>query len=330
MGPVIRRFTFLPGAGAPPHLAHSTEIHWLGAGRAMPEVSAHVPSIHMAWNGAHIVGVDGRSLKLEDDVLLVLNAGHTLTGRGRHDAGACLLSVYFAPELLAEALRELGSDRRELVCGRLRSDSVCLLQHLRESDHAIASVMRYIAHHVCEGIDDALWYEEQIGFLLGRLLTNEAALAGSIQGMTRTKAWKRRETFVRLSRVTDLIHSAYEQPLTMSELAEAAHWSPFHMMREFKASLGVSPFEFLQRRRTQAAARLLSSTDLSAAEIAERVGFRQRSTMMRRLRRMHGLGARALRLLSPGNEQSAQGLRHRKPIAASFSVNSATSISSVR
>lgn len=330
MGPVIRRFPFAPGSGSTVHLAQGTEIHWLGAGRSMPEITAHVPSIHMAWNGAQLISVDGRLLKLEDEVFLALNAGHTLTNRTRSDTGACLLSIYFAPELLARALRQLGSDRRELLCGPLRTDSFCLLQHLREHDNAIALVMRYIAHHVCAGIDDALWYEEQIGFLLVRLLANETALVNGIQGMTRTKAWKRRETFVRLSRVTDLIHTGYEQQLTMSDLAEAAHWSPFHMMREFKGSLGVSPFEFLQRRRTEAAARLLSSTDLSAAEVAERVGFRQRSTMMRRLRRIHGLGARALRLLSPNGEQSPQGLRHRKPIAASFGVNSATSISVVR
>lgn len=328
MGPVIRRFPNLSGAGA--HAAQGTEIHWLGAGRSMPEINAHVPSIHMAWNGGYLLSLDGRALKLEDEVFLVLNAGHTLAGRGRHDTGACMLSVYFGPTLLAQALRELGSDRKELLCGRLRGDSVTLLQHVRERDSSIASVMRYIAHHVCEGLDDPLWYEEQVGFLLLRLLANETSMARGIQDMTRTKSWKRRETFVRLSRVTDLIHSAYEQQLTVTELAAVAHWSPFHMMREFKAVLGISPFEFLQRRRTLAALRLLSTTELSAAEIAEKVGFRQRSTMMRRLRRSHGLGARDLRLSSASNEQSPQALRHRTTTAASSSVKSATSISSVR
>jgi len=82
--------------------------------------------------------------------------------------------------------------------------------------------------------------------------------------------------------------------LTIDELAEAAHWSRFHMMREFKAVHGLSPYEYLQRRRTQTASRLLCATDLSVAEIAERTGFHVR-TLVRRLHRSRGLGARALR-----------------------------------
>ena len=117
--------------------------------------------------------------------------------------------------------------------------------------------MRYIAHHVSTGIDDPQWYEEQVSFLLRRLLGHEASLARTVSDMTHMKSWKRRETFMRLARVTDLIHSCYERPLTIEELAEAAHWSRFHMMREFKAVHGISPYEYLQRRRTQTAARLL-------------------------------------------------------------------------
>ena len=77
------------------------------------------------------------------------------------------------------------------------------------------------------------------------------------------------------------------------------------MMREFKAVHGISPYEYLQRRRTQSAARLLCSTDLSVAEIAERTGFHVR-TLVRRLRRSRGLGARALRMLAHETTQSQQ------------------------
>jgi AraC-like DNA-binding protein len=113
-------------------------------------------------------------------------------------------------------------------------------------------------------------------------------------------------------------------------LADAAHWSRFHMMREFKALHGISPYEYLQRRRTQAAARLLCSTDLSVAQIAERTGFHERSTLMRRLRRARGLGARALRMLAHEHAQTSQALPHRMPTSAASGVNPTTSISSVR
>jgi AraC family transcriptional regulator len=292
------------------HTAHGTEIHGMPAGRAAPETLAGVPSVHAAWNGSYSLCVDGHTaLKLEDEVFLALNAGHVLTTRGRRDPNASLLSVYFAPELLTEALESFAVTDRDLLIACSQDGPFRLFEHVRDTDRSLASVMRYIAHHVCTGIDDPLWYEEQVRFLLRRLLGLELSVARTVSNMTHMKSWKRRETFMRLARVTDLIHSCYERTLAIDELAAAAHWSRFHMMREFKAVHGISPYEYLQRRRTQTAARLLCSTDLSVAEIAERTGFHVR-TLVRRLRRDRGLGARALRLLAQ-ETQSQQSASYR-------------------
>jgi AraC-like DNA-binding protein len=300
------------------------------AGRIAPETLADVPSVHAAWNGSYSLCVDGQpALKLEEEVFLALNAGHVLTTRGRREPGACLLSVYFAPDLLAQAFEALPTADRDLLNASAQDGSFRLFEHVRDSDRPLVSVMRYIAHHICAGIDDAQWYEEQVSFLLRRLLGHEVSLARAVGNMTHMKSWKRRETFTRLAHVTDLIHSCYERPLTIEELAESAHWSRFHMMREFKAAHAITPYEYLQRRRTQTAARLLCSTDLSVAEIAERTGFHVR-TLVRRLRRTRGLGARALRTLAQEATQSQQSSSYRMTTSVVPLVGAATSITSVR
>ena len=314
MGSMIRRFVSTNGTNRSAHTAQGTEIHWMPAGRAAPEVIAGVPSVHAAWNGSYPLCIDGHSLKLEEEVFLVLNAGHVLTARGHRDPGSCLLSIYFSPELLTNAFEGLAPADRDQLLAASPEGPFRLFEHLRDADRSFGSVMRYVAHHICAGVDDSLWYEEQVSFLLRRLLTHEIALARTVGSMTHMKSWKRRETFTRLARVSDLIHSCYDRALTIDELADAAHWSRFHMMREFKAMHGISPYEYLQRRRTQAAARLLCSTELSVAEIAERTGFHERSTLVRRLRRSRGLGARALRALAQDTaqttaEQSEQACR---------------------
>jgi AraC family transcriptional regulator len=307
MGSIIRRSVTANGVSTNGAQAvQGTEIHWTPAGHTAPEVIGGVPSVHAAWPGSYSLCVDGHPFKLEDEVFLALNAGHVLTSHGRGDPGACLLSIYFAPKLLAEALDALDPRERELLTACSQTHSFRLFEHLRECDRSFATVMHYIAHHICAGIDDALWYEEQVSFLLRRLLAHEVSIARTVSAMTYIKPWKRRDTFVRLARVTDLIHSCYERPLSITELAEASHWSRFHMMREFKAVHAISPYEYLQRRRTQAAARLLCSTELSVAEIAQRTGFYERGTLVRRLRRSRGLGARALRTLAQERTRSQQ------------------------
>jgi len=242
-----------------------------------------------------------------------------------------MLSIYFAPQLLAQAFEALAPADRELLIAGTQNGTLRLFEHLRDCDRSLISVMHYVAHHICAGVEDPQWYEEQVSFLLRRLLSHEISLARSVADMTHMKSWKRRETFSRLARVTDLIHSCYDRALTIDELAEAAHWSRFHMMREFKAVHGISPYEYLQRRRTQTAARLLCSTEMSVAQIAERTGFHERSTLVRRLRRSRGLGARALRTLAHEEAaQSSQAVPRRMPTPAASGVNSTTSISSLR
>jgi AraC-like DNA-binding protein len=327
---IIRRFVS-NGSNAGAQTTQGTEIHWMPAGRVAPEVIAGVPSVHAAWNGSYPLSVDGHPLKLEEEVFLVLNAGHVLSTHGRRDPDTCLLSIYFAPELLTQARDALSPADRDLLNECSQDGSLRLFEHLRECDRSFTSVMHYVAHHICAGVDDTAWYEEQVRFLLRRLLAHEISLARTVGNMTHMKSWKRRETFTRLARVADLIHSSYDRPLTIDELAKAAHWSRFHMMREFKALHGVSPYEYLQRRRTQTAARLLCSTELSVAQIAERTGFHERSTLVRRLRRSRGVGARALRALAHEDAaQSTQALPHRMPTSAASGLNSTTSISSLR
>lgn len=315
MGSVIRKFASAASAGADTHIhtAQGTEIHWAAPGRAVHDVVAATPSIHAVWGGRQPVSVDRRALRLDDQTFLVLNAGHVLTARARRDPTTSMLSVYFAPAMLLEALDELSVPQRQLLRSWTQDGSVQLFEHLRARDKAIDAVLRYIAHHVRDGVEDAMWCEEQVRFLLSRLLANECALAGAAGAGART--WRRHDVLLRLARVTDLIHCAYERPLTIDELGEAAHWSVFHLMREFKAVHGVTPHEYLQRRRTQAAAHLLRTTQLSVVEIAERAGFRDRSTMMRRLRRVHGSGARALRAST--RIASPQPTPHRSATGAS-------------
>ena len=311
-------------------VVQGTEIRWLPAGRATPETIGSVPSVHAAWNGSCSLGVDGHAtLKLEDEVFVALNAGHVLTARGRRDPSACLLSIYFAPELLQKALEALPAADRDLLLAYSPHGPFRLFEHVRDSDRSLASVLRYIAHHMSTGIDDPQWYEEQVSFLLRRLLGHEVSLVRTVDALTHMKSWKRRETFVRIARVTDLIHSCYERALSIDELAETAHWSRFHMMREFKAVHRISPYEYLQRRRTQTASRLLCSTDLPVAEIAERTGFHVR-TLVRRLRRSRGVGARALRTLAQEGLQSQHSTSHRMTTSVVSHVETATSISPVR
>ncbi len=74
-------------------------------------------------------------------------------------------------------------------------------------------------------------------------------------------------------RVRAFLDAAWDQPVSLPEAAAAACCSPSHATRCFRAAYGIGPVAYLQRLRIERARDLLATTDLTAGEVALRVGF---------------------------------------------------------
>ncbi len=98
-----------------------------------------------------------------------------------------------------------------------------------------------------------------------------------------------------ISQATDYINENLPRKLTLREIAGAAHMSPHHFSRSFKAATGLSPHQYVVHRRVERAKALLSSTDLTLAEVAKAVGFAGHSHLSSHIRRVLGVSPGALR-----------------------------------
>lgn len=94
---------------------------------------------------------------------------------------------------------------------------------------------------------------------------------------------------------TDFIHSHYELPLQLDDMAQAARLSRFHLTRLFRQVLGVTPHAFLLNKRLSVARRLLTNCDSDLNRIAIDSGFGNRWSLFRSLQAQHGVGGQALR-----------------------------------
>ncbi len=70
-----------------------------------------------------------------------------------------------------------------------------------------------------------------------------------------------------------LIESSYAENLSVAELASRVHVSESHLHHLFRSELGQSPIAYRNEIRISHASQLLASTELTVAEIAEKVGF---------------------------------------------------------
>jgi AraC-like DNA-binding protein len=77
--------------------------------------------------------------------------------------------------------------------------------------------------------------------------------------------WDKRKA---VQRMQEYIEAHLERPITMSELANVAHYSLFHAARIFKEITGRSPFEYVRMRRLSAAALRLMHTQTRVIDVA--------------------------------------------------------------
>jgi AraC-like DNA-binding protein len=89
-----------------------------------------------------------------------------------------------------------------------------------------------------------------------------------------------------LLRARDLADRRYADPLTVADMARAAHLSPAHFSREFRRAFGEPPHRYLLTRRLERAATLLRTTDWSVADVCVAVGLTSVGSFTTSFRRM--------------------------------------------
>jgi AraC-like DNA-binding protein len=92
------------------------------------------------------------------------------------------------------------------------------------------------------------------------------------------------------------VHANLHDPaLTLSAIAAAAHVTPAHLVRSFRAEHGITPMAYLWNRRVALGVDLLANTGLPIATVAARCGFATPHHFSRRIRQATGRPPGALR-----------------------------------
>ncbi len=98
-----------------------------------------------------------------------------------------------------------------------------------------------------------------------------------------------------LRRATRLMKERFREALSLEDIAGHSGVSAAYLCRLFQSRLGVSPLEYMRRRRVEAAVTLLRRTDESIAAIGERCGFDSPSYFGKVFRQYIGLSPREYR-----------------------------------
>lgn len=85
----------------------------------------------------------------------------------------------------------------------------------------------------------------------------------------------------KLRDVLTYVEEHYKEKISISELSEIIHVCDDRLIRMFKEATGATPMEYIINLRIETSIKLLASTDLSIAEVAEQSGFGSHTYMAR-------------------------------------------------
>jgi AraC family transcriptional regulator len=101
-----------------------------------------------------------------------------------------------------------------------------------------------------------------------------------------------------LAMVVDYMMANLDGSPTLEQIAALVHRSPYHFARQFKATTGLPPHQYLISRRVERAQEMLRRRgDFNLAEIAIAVGFYDQSQLSFHFKRIVGVTPRQFRAL---------------------------------
>ena len=98
----------------------------------------------------------------------------------------------------------------------------------------------------------------------------------------------------RKRRLLEYIDAHLAEPITLEDLAQVASMSPHHLIRSFKAAVGMTPFRWLMQERIRRA-KLLLAGDMPLSEVAYTCGFASQSHFTTVFKRAMGITPSAWR-----------------------------------
>ena len=98
-----------------------------------------------------------------------------------------------------------------------------------------------------------------------------------------------------IGRTLSVLHDRPAQPWSLDDLAKEAGLSRSVLAERFHHFVGTPPMQYLAQWRMQLAASLLSGTNVTIAQIAERVGYGSEAALSRAFKRLVGVAPSAWR-----------------------------------
>lgn len=208
--------------------------------------------------------------------LFLGNTGQCFECGHEHGSGDRCISFGYAPGYFEQIASDAG------IRGLQTDFRVLRLPPLREISTIVAQA--------CAALDDKVTFSwEEISI---KLAAKAVRLA---DGLTPRRNGCPAGALARVTQVMRRIEQDSEDRLSLLDLAKEARLSPYHFLRTFEHLTGVTPHQYIRRRRLRESARRLLTESVKILDIALDCGFGDVSNFNRAFRTEFGINPRNYR-----------------------------------
>ncbi len=245
-------------------------------GRPFKQVREAGPAYNLNYRGV-TYRVDPNAKQSE---FSVRPAAYELIYRG--SSSQTELHIHLQPELVGQVAEasEVDTERLDLVNCFCKQD--LNLQHI---------AMLLLAQLRSGGMMSQLYVESLTQVLVIHLLQHYSKSTQIITSENRTL------TRTQLQQAIDYIHTHLDRGLSLVELAKIINISSTYFASLFKRAMGISSHQYVIQQRVERANLLLTTTDLTIADIALQVGFSSQSHLTQKFKRFTGMTPQQVRPL---------------------------------
>jgi AraC-like DNA-binding protein len=189
--------------------------------------------------------------------LIVINPGEMHTGEAAVPDGFRYRALYPDAALMGQIASEIKG----------RSHAIPFFTQPVIEDKALFQEIRNL-HVTLEGATTVLEHESRYLLALATLIMRHA----DVRLSSRRVGWEKQE----VKRIRQYIDGHYAEDIKLADLADLVHWSPYYLLRAFRAGVGLPPHAYLENVRVREAQRLLQSGK-PLAQVSYETGFSSQS-----------------------------------------------------
>lgn len=254
-------------------------------------------SIKSTLKGREIYEVKGVPIAVDENAYLVLNNNQPYASRILSNEEVVSFCLFFRDGLEREVWAALHIPHRKMLenAGGHAVSPVTFFQNLRRNDEKVFRRLKRLQTGVAKRMASQLWLDEQFHFIIEALLQNHQKDLREVEALPFLRQATRMEIYKRLHRAKDYLESCYQEPVSLTVLAEVACLSRHHFLRLFREVFDTTPHRYLTHIRLWRACKLMEESDYPVTEICQRVGFDDPGSFARLFKQRFGLSPTALR-----------------------------------